>query len=72
MPAVLQDGRMGHFDGSIQARYSHITPAMRRRFLAQLTELREAALNARISMAPHSPVVVLDRLLRAHQKEVGE
>jgi len=34
MPAVLQDGRIGHFDGSIQGRYSHITPTMRLQFLA--------------------------------------
>jgi hypothetical protein len=65
VPAVLQDGRMGHFDGSVQARYSHITPAMRRQFLAQLTSLWETALDARRTMAPHSPVGVLDRLLKA-------
>lgn len=72
LTAVLQDGRMGHFDGSVQARYSHITPAMRLQFLAQLTRLWEAALDARLAMASHSPVVVLDRLLEARRKEVGE
>jgi integrase len=72
VPAVLQDGRMGHFDGSVQARYSHITPAMRHQFLAQLTRLWEAALDARLAMASHSPVVVLDRLLETRRKEVGE
>ena len=68
---MLQDGRMGHFDGSVQARYSHITPAMRLQFLTQLTRLWEAALDARLVMASHSPVVVLDRLLEARRKEVG-
>jgi hypothetical protein len=72
VPAVLQDGRMGHFDGSVQARYSHITPAMRLQFLAQLTGLWEAALDARLVMASRSPVVVLDRLLEGRRKEVGE
>jgi hypothetical protein len=72
VPAVLQDGRMGHFDGSVQARYSHITPAMRRQFLAQMAELWGAALDARLAMALHSPVAVLDRLLEARRKEVGE
>lgn len=72
MPAVLQDGRMGHFDGSVQARYSHITLAMRLQLLAQLTRLWEAALDARLAMALHSPVVGLDRLLEARRKEVGE
>ncbi|GAA3344444.1 hypothetical protein GCM10020358_47720 [Amorphoplanes nipponensis] len=57
VPAVLQDGRTGHFDGSVQARYSHITPAMRAQFLDHLTMLWEAALDARLGMAPHSPVV---------------
>ena len=28
-PAVLMDERMGHEDGSVQARYSHVTPEMR-------------------------------------------
>ncbi|OJF12285.1 hypothetical protein BG844_21435 [Couchioplanes caeruleus subsp. caeruleus] len=69
---MLQDGRMGHFDGSVQARYSHITPAMRRQFLAHLTTLWEGALDARLGMASHSPVAVLDHLLDARRKEGGE
>jgi integrase len=64
VPAVLQDSRMGHFDGSVQARYSHITATMRRRFLGELTEQWEAALAARRVMAAGSPVGVLNRLLR--------
>ena len=71
VPAVLQDGRMGHFDGSVQARYSHITPAMRHQFLAQLTSLWEAALDARLAMAAHSPVAALDHLLNQRWKEMG-
>jgi hypothetical protein len=45
---------------------------MRRQFLAQLTTLWEAALDARLAMAPHSPVVVLDRLLEGRRNEVWE
>ena len=60
------------FDGSVQARYSHITPAMRAQFLAQLTTLWEAALDARLAMGSHSPVVVLEGLLEARRKAVGE
>jgi integrase len=63
-PAVLMDEQMGHEDGSIQGRYSHATPDMRRRLLAGLTELWQAALDARREMHPGSPVAVLDRLLR--------
>ena len=66
-PATLMDAQMGHQDGSVQARYSHITPAMTDRLLAGLTELWESALRERAGMNPGSPVAVLDRLL----KEVG-
>jgi integrase len=63
-PAKLMDERMGHEDGSVQARYTHVTPEMRRRLLAGLTEQWEAALDARRVISPGSPVAVLDRLLR--------
>jgi hypothetical protein len=70
-PAKLADERMGHEDGSIQARYTHITPVMRERLLAGLTELWEAALDARLQLAERSPVAVLDGLLVARRDEVG-
>lgn len=63
-PSKLIDERMGHEDGSVQAVYSHITPEMRRRLMAGLTELWEAALDERRAFSPGSPVAVLDRLLR--------
>ncbi|PRH80033.1 LacI family transcriptional regulator [Streptomyces solincola] len=62
---VLMDERMGHLDGSVSARYAHVTPGMRRRLLAGLTNQWEAALDARRAMHPRSPVQVLDRLLAA-------
>jgi integrase len=65
VPAKLQDDRMGHADGSVQARYSHITAAMRQQLLDDLTERWEAALQARKTMSPRSPVRALDRLLSA-------
>lgn len=64
-PPKLKDERMGHEDGSVQARYSHITPDMRRDLLGGLTGMWEGALDARRRMAPGSPVTVLDALLRA-------
>jgi integrase len=63
-PGKLMDERMGHADGSVQARYSHVTAGMRRRLLEGLTGLWEAALAERRMMSPGSPVAVLDRLLR--------
>lgn len=41
---------MGHEDGSVQARYPHVTPVMRARLLEGLTEAWEAALAARREM----------------------
>ncbi|MEU3772016.1 LacI family DNA-binding transcriptional regulator [Streptomyces sp. NPDC032472] len=64
-PPKLMDERMGHEDGSVQARYSHITPEMRRELLRGLTEMWEGALAVRRRMSPGSPVAVLDALLRA-------
>ncbi|MFD3910720.1 LacI family DNA-binding transcriptional regulator [Streptomyces sp. NPDC058603] len=62
---VLMDERMGHIDGSVSARYAHVTPGMRKRLMAGLTEQWEAALDARLAICPTSPVRVLDDLLRA-------
>ncbi|MFB9906274.1 LacI family DNA-binding transcriptional regulator [Allokutzneria oryzae] len=65
MPGVLIDERMGHEDGSVQGRYTHVTAAMRQALLDGLTEVWEAALEARRRMHPASPVHVLNELLRA-------
>jgi hypothetical protein len=51
--------------GFVSARYGHVTPGMRRRLTAGLTEQWEAALDARLAMCPTSPVRVLNDLLRA-------
>ena len=65
IPQKLKDDRMGHADGSVGARYSHITPAMRRALCDGLTERWNAALHARRAFSAGSPVAALDRLLRA-------
>lgn len=64
-PTKLKDDRMGHLDGSVQARYSHITDEMRVRLLDGLTDLWETALERRRSISPGSPVGALDYLLKA-------
>lgn len=61
---VLMDERMGHADGSVSARYSHVTDRMRQRLMGGLTQLWDEALTARYAMHPNSPVEALDRLLR--------
>jgi hypothetical protein len=65
VPPKLMDDRMGHEDGSVQSRYTHITALMRQRLMDGLTELWNAALDARRAMSPGSPVATLDRLLKA-------
>ncbi|MFJ7909817.1 LacI family DNA-binding transcriptional regulator [Kitasatospora sp. NPDC096204] len=67
-PEKLKDERMGHEDGSVQARYSHITPEMRRDLMEGLTRMWLASLAARRQMAPGSPVPVLDALLKEPQQ----
>ena len=62
-PKVLMDERLGHIDGSVSARYAHVTEKMRSRLVADLTELWEASLDARREMSPRSPVPTLDALL---------
>jgi hypothetical protein len=65
-PSKLKDERMEHVDGSVQARYSHITADMRRQLLDGLTDLWDAALDQRLRYSGSSPVEVLDALLREH------
>jgi integrase len=63
-PPKLMDERMGHIDGSVQARYTHITREMREELMASLTAEWEASLDARSAMCPTSPVAVLNDLLQ--------
>jgi integrase len=51
----LMDERMGHQDGgSVQARYTHITPEMRRQLLDGLTRLWDTAIEAGRTISPRS------------------
>jgi integrase len=61
---VLMDARMGHIDGSISARYAHVTMAMRQRLMTELTSAWDASLDQRRAMNARSPVAALDALLR--------
>jgi integrase len=64
-PAQLMDGRLGHDDGSVQARYSHVTSVMRGRLMGRLTERWEASLATRGSLKSGSPVGVLRASMRS-------
>jgi hypothetical protein len=63
-PPKLMDERMGHEDGSVQARYTHVTAQMRQRLLDGLTARWQASLATRGARSPGSPVAALDELVR--------
>jgi integrase len=63
IPIKLKDERMGHEDGSVQARYSHVTPEMRQRLMDRLTGLWHEAMERRRQISDGSPVATLDALL---------
>jgi integrase len=67
-PKVLMDERMGHEDGSVSARYAHVTDSMRARLIEGLTEVWYESLDARLALYPSSPVPVLNRLLQERAK----
>lgn len=71
-PPVLADERMGHTDGSVQRRYTHVTADMRTRLAEELTRQWEVALDARLAMSETSPVAVLDELLRARVRKTTD
>ncbi len=63
-PKPLMDLQMGHSDGSVQARYTHVTQEMIDELRAGPTRLWTEALDSRRQMNPRSAVPSLDRLLR--------
>lgn len=69
IPKKLMDERMGHADGSVGARYSHVTAVMREHVLDGLTVLWQAGL---AGAGPGSSVAVLDRLLGTPTRGAGE
>jgi len=71
-PKVLMDERMGHIDGSVSARYSHVSDEMRIRLLTGLDRNWYAALDARMAMSPRSSVAVLDALLKSRAIQRAE
>lgn len=72
-PEVLSHERLGHEMEGIAGRYSHVTDAMRKELMEELTARWLDALDARREMDPHSPVAVLEELLQARgRKKKGD
>lgn len=61
----LKHERLGHESNGIGSLYSHITDRMRAELIEALTTRWESAINARLTLAPRSPVALLDELLAA-------
>jgi hypothetical protein len=72
-PEVLSHERLGHEMEGIAGRYSHVSEAMRKELMDELTARWLDALDARVGMNPRSPVAVLDQLLQARgRKKKGD
>ncbi|MEU5578710.1 hypothetical protein ABZ791_21700 [Streptomyces huasconensis] len=56
--------RTGHIDGSVSARYDHVTSGMRKSLMLGLTEQREVALGTCLAIYLRSPVRVLNEFLQ--------
>jgi hypothetical protein len=70
IPQVLIDDRIGHLDRSVQRRYTQPANTMRDHLVATLTQRWHAALDARLTLCPASPVKALDTLLKERAAEL--
>lgn len=64
-PSVLIEERFGHLNGTVSARYKHVSQDMRAELLENLTGLWNKTLDARLALNLRSPVITLDKLLCA-------
>ena len=64
---VIQMDRRGHAMQGMDRVYMHVTPQMRQRLGDVLEELWQDAIAERRKIDTHSPVALLDRMLRAHE-----
>lgn len=64
-PSVLIEERFGHINGTVSARYKHVSKDMRIELLESLTALWSETLDERLALNPRSPVAALDKLLLA-------
>lgn len=64
IPEVLMHERLGHDLEGIRGVYSHVSPDARQRLCDALTARWEQSLRQRATLHPHSPVPLLDDLLR--------
>lgn len=71
-PKVLMDERMGHSDPSISARYSHVTPTMRRTLMERLQERWEGSVSHRAAMNLESPVPLVNMVLGRHSRSTPD
>jgi integrase len=65
IPEIMSEAHLRHDLPGVSAVYRHVTPAMRAELTAMMSAQWEAALDARLDMAPSSPVPVLAALLAA-------
>lgn len=70
-PEVLMHERLGHDMEGMKRVYRHVSPAMRAALRGALQRRWRAALEERAALDPHSPVALLDELLRPLRRRPG-
>ncbi|GAA4227935.1 tyrosine-type recombinase/integrase [Actinomadura meridiana] len=71
IPEIVQAERLGHTVPGIRGVYSHVSESMRDDLKAKLQRRWEDSLAARLEFGAHSPVSVLNGLLKAARKRKG-
>lgn len=68
IPEVLKHERLGHQMDGIRGVYSHVSPDARQKLHRALADRWEQSLRERANLHPHSPLPILDDLLRPYRE----
>lgn len=52
--------------------YTHVSDGMRKQLMEALQRRWQAALDKRLTIDPHSPVPILEGLLREHERKASQ
>ncbi|MDB4873015.1 MAG: LacI family transcriptional regulator [Gemmatimonadales bacterium] len=72
IPEILQADRLGHEVPGMRGVYTHVSDGMRKQLMEALQRRWEAALDKRLAIDPHSPVPILEGLLREHERKASQ
>lgn len=72
IPEILQADRLGHEVPGMRGVYTHVSDEMRKQLMEALQRRWEATLDKRLTMDPHSPLPILEMLLREHERKASQ